>query len=31
VVAKAAVSRSFFDDQVAFLQRELLQRETADA
>jgi acetyl esterase/lipase len=31
VVAKAAVSRSFFDDQVAFLQRALLQQETADA
>jgi acetyl esterase/lipase len=31
VVAKAEVSRSFFDSQVAFLQRELTQRETADA
>jgi acetyl esterase/lipase len=31
VVAKAEVSRSFFDSQVAFLQRELTPRETADA
>jgi acetyl esterase/lipase len=31
VVAKAEVSRSFFDSQVAFLQRKLTPRETADA
>jgi acetyl esterase/lipase len=31
VVAKAEVSRSFFDSQVAFLRRELTQREPADA
>ena len=31
IAGKAAVSRSFFGDQVAFLQRELVQRETADA
>ncbi|MDT5250784.1 MAG: hypothetical protein QOJ28_3418 [Mycobacterium sp.] len=31
VVAKAEVSRSFIDSQVAFLRRELTPRETADA